>query len=114
MKTTYQTRSRKYTRRPVKGARKNRKPFFWLLLAFIAISLAIVFLSGNQSLIRLYQLRQEKQALEQQKTQIGQDNQDLKEQIEKLQKDDEYIEKVAREKYNMKKKNEDVYVITPK
>ena len=33
--------------------------------------------------------------------------------IEKLRNDPEYIEKVAREKYNMKKKNEEVHIVEP-
>lgn len=43
-----------------------------------------------------------------------QQNQQLREEIDKLQKDDEYIEKLAREKYNMKKESEEVYIIESK
>ena len=108
----------------VKKQRKNllrstqrsgkRKRFLLLFFGFISLTIAFVFLSGNRSLLKLHSLYKEKENLEVKKGDLIKQNQELKEEIKKLKNDDQYIEKVAREKYNMKKDGEEVYLIEEK
>jgi len=92
----------------------KRKRFLLLFFGFISLTIAFVFLSGNRSLLKLHSLYKEKENLEAKKEALLKQNQELKEEIKKLEHDDQYIEKVAREKYNMKKDGEEVYLIEEK
>jgi cell division protein DivIC len=83
------------------------------VIAGIIIFILVAFLTGNKSLFKLYFLHQQKQELQKQKEELLDQNAQLKDEIKKLQTDDKYIEKIARERYNMKKKDEDVYVVEP-
>jgi len=79
-----------------------------------AILLFIFFFRGSHNLIQLFDTYQEKEDLirnieEQTKRKAHLDSIKYK-----LENDPEYIEKVAREKYNMKKKDEKVYKIIKK
>ncbi|MBN2365782.1 MAG: septum formation initiator family protein [Calditrichaeota bacterium] len=103
-KTTYS-----YRRNP-----EHRKRILsWILLLILGVIL-FIFLSGNSSLIKLYSLHQKRNRLIEQKKALIKQNQQLSEEIEKLKNNDEYIEKMAREKYNMKKEKEEVYIINSK
>lgn len=90
--------------------RKKLKIWVPLLVLF---ALAITFLTGNKNLFTLYSLRQTKHQLQVEKQQLINENRELNEQIEKLETDLEFIEKQAREKYNLKRKNEKVYIVSP-
>lgn len=92
----------------------KRKRFLLLFFGFISLTIAFVFLSGNRSLLKLHSLYREKENLEVEKGTLLKQNQELKEEIKKLKDDEQYIEKVAREKYNMKKDGEEVYLIEEK
>jgi cell division protein DivIC len=85
----------------------------WIIAGLI-IFILMVFLTGNKSLIKLFFLHQQKDDLQQQKQELLEQNAQLKDEIKKLETDDKYIEKIARERYNMKKKDEEVYVVEPK
>lgn len=52
--------------------------------------------------------------MQQQKEELIRQQQELEIEIHKLKNDLEYNEQIAREKYNMKKKNEEVYIVEPK
>ncbi len=49
--------------------------------------------------------------MQQQKEELLQQQKDLETEIDRLKNDPEYNEEVAREKYNMKKENEEVHII---
>lgn len=100
---------RSYKQKPARG----RKVFWWAFFIFLGIIL-FIFLSGNRSLIQLYILHQKRNHLVKQQEELIEQNRQLRDEIDKLQKDDEYIEKLAREKYNMKKEGEEVYIIDSK
>ena len=85
----------------------------WILLA-ILIALFLAFFTGRKSLLRLYSLYQEKKSLEKQKEELIKESERIKDEIYKLETDDKYLEKVAREKYNMKKEDEEIYQIEPR
>jgi cell division protein FtsB len=91
--------------------RQKRLPL--IVLGVIVLLLSFAFLTGSKSLFNLYSLYQERNELLQEKERLEAENKQLKEEIEKLQNDVEYIEKMAREKYNLKREDEEVYKVTP-
>ncbi len=102
--------SRKKTYRGV--PRKPKQISTWILLTLLAI-LIVSFLTGGKSLFNLYGLYRERNELLRDKERLEAENQRLQQEIERLQKDIEEIEKVAREKYNLKRDDEEVYKVTP-
>ncbi|MCB0298763.1 MAG: septum formation initiator family protein [Calditrichaeota bacterium] len=86
-------------------------PLWILLLAFTLVIFA--FFTGNKSIFDLYSLYRERNELVMQKQQLEAENQRLQQEIERLQKDIDHIEKVAREKYNLKRDDETIYKVVP-
>lgn len=81
-------------------------------IALIVIVLIIfVFISGPRGTWQLYQTDKEKQNLMDDIRDLELKKAELDSERTLLLNDPEYIEKVAREKYNMKKKGEKVYKI---
>jgi len=92
----------------------NRRSGLWRwVLAAVFVVVFVAFFTGSKSILKLFALQQEKEKLENKKQELVQENEALKNEIEKLKKDEKYIEKVAREKFNMKKKDEEVYLVEP-
>jgi cell division protein FtsB len=85
----------------------------WIILGVIILLLSFAFLTGSKSLFNLYSLYWQRNELLQEKERLEAENKQLKEEIEKLQNDMKYIEKMAREKYNLKREDEEVYKVTP-
>ncbi len=110
MKTSRkQVRNYHFSKRPPrKKVGMNLKR--WILLSILLV-LFLIFFTGNRSLQKLYSLYQEKQNLIKEKEKLEKTNKKLEEEIYKLQHDKNYLEKIAREKHNMKKPKEDVYHI---
>lgn len=79
-----------------------------MTLLGITILLLFVFFTGSKSVFKLYFLHKENTSLLQHQRDLENEIEELKEEIEKLEKDKEYQVKVAREEYNMKKENEEV------
>ncbi len=90
----------------------NKRLPLWILGVLLVVLLT-VFLSGNRSLIKLYSLNKERAVLIKEKQRLETENTRLEAEIKRLQNDIGYIEKVAREKYNLKRENEDVYQVVP-
>ena len=80
------------------------------LITILIFLLVVVFLDEN-SLIQRAKYRQEistlKSEIQKYRTQYNEDTQKLKE----LMENPEALEKIAREKYFMKKPNEDIFII---
>ena len=98
-----------------KRTRRNRlrkRPWYLFLVAVI-LFLAYVFLLGNHGLIRYYQLQTRKQELIQQIAQLKEEQLKLQNEIEMLQNNYRYIEKIAREKFQMGKTGEKIYFMIP-
>lgn len=110
-KTTYKKKSSPGGYRKAPGKRPG---ILRWVLAGLFLAIFLIFFTGNKSLIKLYSLHQQKEKLKQQKQELLKTNKELREEIDKLKNDKKYIEKMAREKYNMKKKNEDVYMVEPR
>ncbi|NOX36155.1 MAG: septum formation initiator family protein [Calditrichaeota bacterium] len=106
--------SRRSSRRSVpRKSPLHRQTLRWLLFILLLLT-GIFFFTGPRSVFKLYMLYQERENLKRDKQALIQENQQLKEKIKKLESDLEYIEKIAREKYNLKKENEEVYLVEPK
>lgn len=83
------------------------------LLTF-ALFLAVViasFIFADRGTFNFYKAHSEKEALEEEIKKLEAKRDSLLIEQERLTNDPTYIEKVAREKYNMKKKDETVYKI---
>lgn len=83
---------------------------------FIAITAVIlliisIFLFADRGFIHFYKSYNEQQELKKEIEKLQKKKELLIEEKDKLQNDPKYIEKIAREKYKMKKKDEKVYQI---
>ena len=91
----------------------TRKGILRWVLAIIFIGLFLIFFTGNKSLFRLYSLHKEEKKLKKQHENLLQQNRELENEINNLKTDEKHLEKVAREKFNMKKEGEEVYIVEP-
>ncbi len=100
-----------------KHTRRRSKKFQWRAGYYFILTgmifLLYVFLFGNHGLIRYYQLQQRKKALVHKIEQLKQEQKALKEEINLLTSNYLYIEKIAREQYQMGKKKEKIYLMVP-
>ncbi len=76
--------------------------------------LAVIFIPGSRGTWQWYKSRQDKIQLQQDIQKLEARKAQLDSERTLLQNDDAYIEKIAREKYNMKKKGEKVFRIDDK
>lgn len=90
------------------------KKIKWYVIAFATAGLLYNMMQGNFGFIKYYELSLKKERLKSEIITIKKQIDSLNIIIEKLDNDMEYIEKVAREKYNMIKEGETVYQIVPK
>ena len=81
-------------------------------IILIVLLLCIAFLLlNNNGMIKLFQEKKENQVLIEKKENLETKENELLEEKEKLQHNKKYIEKTAREQYNMVKPGEKVYKI---
>lgn len=78
------------------------------LLVIIALMFAYAVF-GNRGVLRILQAREQKHALEQQLAELKQQQAQLKIEIERLQKDRNYWEQLARTKLGMVREGELIY-----
>lgn len=82
--------------------------------ALLLVLFVVAAIYGEHGLLHVFQLQAQQRDLEQTAFLLQQRNEDLREQIRRLQSDDRYIEQVARERLGLVKKGEIIYrVITP-
>lgn len=86
---------------------KNR--YFITLVVFL---IWLIFIDHN-NLMKRYDMIQENKKLKETKKEYKQKILETREAANAMDKK-EYIEKIAREKYMMKKENEDIYIVTEK
>ncbi|RMH64843.1 MAG: septum formation initiator family protein [Calditrichaeota bacterium] len=84
-----------------------------LILAVLAVLIG-AFLFADRGLYKLWQVKKERDALLREIELLKDKKKHLEEEKHRLEKDIEYIEKTAREKYNMKKPGETVYDVKPR
>jgi cell division protein FtsB len=80
-------------------------------LIFIVGVLYFILFSGSHSLVQYLRQSSRKQALIENIDSLKTQKKRLEQESERLKNDLFYIEKIAREKYNMKKKDEKVYQV---
>ena len=91
--------------------RKKRRG--WIFGFIVLLTLLILLSIGKRGFIQQIRIKQEQQKLKQEIAELKEKKEILEKEKEKLD-DPEHIEKVAREKYGMAKKNEKVYHVVPK
>ncbi len=90
--------------------RKYKGTFAAGVVGLILFVIAAVF--GGHGLIHLQRMRSEQQELQHLAFDLQQRNEQLRQQIRRLQSDDAYIEKVARERLGLVKPDEVIYRLT--
>jgi len=90
-------------------ARKKR--IRQLVFLAILVIVASIFITGSRGTFQLYKFSKQKQDLENEIDVQETEKTRLEKIKSKIETDPEYIEKIAREKYKMKKKEEKVYEI---
>ncbi len=90
-----------------------QRKFIRGLFILIAITLMIIFVFGDHGLYQLMRLRQERQTIQQQITQLRLERNKLEEEKYVLETDIDYIEQLARERYRMAKRGEKVFKVIP-
>jgi len=81
------------------------------LIAGVAFLVWMIFFD-RYDFATQYHYLQEKSKLEKEKAFYGMENQKIEQAIKDVQYNPNEIQRIAREKYRMKKENEDIYVIT--
>ena len=98
--------------------RREKRLLRRIILAVIVLSVLFLLFAPGRGLIPHYSLKKEIEGLVQENRVLQQRNVELAEEIERLKNDEVYLEQLAREKYGMLKKNEEVYELrtsrTPK
>lgn len=102
-------------KKPATSSRSRRRPFKWrpwhfLILAGIAL-FAYVFVFSNHGLLRYFYLLRRRELLQQEIALLREEQNKLQQEIERLTDNYRYIEKIAREKYQMGKPGEKIYFI---
>ena len=85
-----------------------------ILLTCVAalVLLAIAAVYGDRGLIHLLRMRSEQSALEHTAFDLQQQNERLRQRIQRLRSDDHYLEQLARERIGLVKKGEIMYRVT--
>ncbi|MCD6376988.1 MAG: septum formation initiator family protein [Caldisericaceae bacterium] len=95
-----------------KSKNSNGKNVLRLLtVAGAVVIIYFLFFHGPRSVVQYIRQTSYKKQLEKDIQSLEKEKQQLEKEAKRLKTDMDYIEKIAREKYNMKKKNEKVYKI---
>ena len=84
------------------------------ILTIGALTLLIIFLFGNHGLYQLYILKKERSNIQEKINLLREEKMALENEKTKLQTDYKHIEELAREKYRMSKKGERVFKVIEK
>jgi cell division protein FtsB len=90
--------------------RKHKGTLATCVVALVLFVIAAVY--GDHGLIHLLRMQSEQRELEHMAFDVQQQNQHLHERIRRLQSDDHYIEKLARERLGLVRKGEIMYRVT--
>jgi len=80
---------------------------FGLVIVLLSL-LALLFMPGR-GVLHYRKIKRQVTELQQTNQRLEQDNKRLSEEIHRLKNDNDYIEELARKKYNMLRPNEEVY-----
>ena len=98
------------TQKFLKTAKKIVTNRYFIVSAIFVVWVTVI---DDRNLAKRHELQQKNADLEAQYHDYERKIQETRQEIENLNKP-EYIEKIAREQYTMKKDNEDIYVVTQK
>jgi cell division protein FtsB len=79
--------------------------------AALIIFLVLIFFTGPRNMYQYFKAQKDKTVLEKEIEQLELKKAELDTELTRLNSDPDYVEKIAREKYNMKKKGEKVYKV---
>ncbi len=92
---------------------REKRALIRILLAASTLVLLFLFFAPDCG-FRSYRAIKEKSSLQmQENAHLLQETQQLQKEIRRIQHDDHYLEQIAREKYGMLRKNEEVYYTSP-
>jgi cell division protein FtsB len=94
-------------------SQREKRALTRILLSAIFLGLFFIFLAPGCSLYSYYTLKKKSNMLFEENKSLLKKTVELGREIKLLQHDKGYLEKVAREKYGMLKKNEEVYYLSP-
>ena len=97
----------------MKRSTGKRKRLVRILAILCFLTLLLILSLGKRGFIQQIRIRQERKRLVREIEALQEQKKSLELEKENLN-DPEYLEKVAREKYGMAKKNEKVYRVVPK
>ena len=100
-------RVRKKPKKPLTPLQQNR--LLKIILLLVAFSVAWVLFAPGTGVFSLLKLRNRALELEIQNKELQRVNTELKAEIDRLKNDEEHLERIAREKYGLLKKNEQVF-----
>jgi len=81
------------------------------VILFFILVIVTVFLFADRGFLHFYDSYNEREILQEEIKGLEQKKEQLLEEKDKLKNDPDHIEKIAREKYKMKKKKEKVYQV---
>ncbi len=100
------------TKKTVKRRRPPLNSGLWLVLSIVVV-LILAFIFADRGMVKYWQARDERNELLREIEELKERKEQLIREKELLEKNLQYIEKVAREKYKMKKPGEKVYEVAP-
>ncbi|HTM08365.1 MAG TPA: septum formation initiator family protein [Verrucomicrobiae bacterium] len=83
----------------------------WIVYLFssLFVALAVFTAFGERGVFHLWHLRAEKKQLQEKNFLLQKENDALRERVDRIRRDDEYLEKVVREELGLTKPGETVY-----
>ena len=93
-------------------SKKNKKGFFQsrnVIFPIILIFWAMLFIFNDMGIFKWYQLRQKRHHIQEEIDRLILEEKDLAAELDRLENDDEYIKKIARERFHMVKPGEKVF-----
>ena len=91
---------------------KRKKTIFQnriMIFPFVLIIGGLFLISNDMGIVRWYQLRKERNSIQAEIDQFIKDEAVLTDELDRLKNDEEYMKKIAREKFHMVKPGEKVF-----
>ena len=90
-------------------SRSERKQILYITIFLAVLVLLWVLIAPKKSALHLLQAEKKLEVLQTENRRLAEENEALREEIDKLQNDPSYLEEKARKEYGLLKKNEVLY-----
>ena len=90
-------------------SRSERKQILYITIFLAVLVLLWVLIAPKKSALHLLQAEKKLEVLQTDNKRLAEENEALREEIDKLQNDPDYLEEKARKEYGLLKKNEVLY-----